>query len=95
MKQASGPFGVTEGAFFPIFPREKRHTLRERNPTRTAPNQVLRQLLAAKPLDRIRIREVTELCAIRRPSFYDHLPDFYALFHWFPMQKRSTLSAAD
>lgn len=63
------------------------------NRTKTALDQALRQLLAAKPLDQIRIREVTELCAIRRQSFYYHFPDLYALFDWSLDQERAALLA--
>lgn len=63
------------------------------NRTKTALDQALRQLLATKPLEQIRIREVTELCAIRRQSFYYHFPDLYALFDWSLEQERSALLA--
>ena len=42
----------------------------------------LRRLLGEKPLEQIRVRELTELCGIRRQSFYYHFPDVPALFDW-------------
>ena len=52
----------------------------------------LRHLLAKKPLDRIRVREVTELCGIRRQSFYYHFTDIGQLFDWSIEQERGYLS---
>lgn len=53
----------------------------------------LRQLLAKKPLDQIRVREVTELCGIRRQSFYYHFTDVGQLFDWALEQERAGLTA--
>lgn len=50
--------------------------------TKRALDAALRQLLEEKPLDQIRVRELTALCGIRRQSFYYHFPDVYALFAW-------------
>ena len=61
------------------------------NRTKSALDRALRQLLEQKPLDQIRVREVTELCAIRRQSFYYHFPDVYALFEWSLQQERESL----
>lgn len=61
------------------------------NRTKAALDQALRQLLPVKPLDQIRVREVTELCAIRRQSFYYHFPDIYALFDWSLSQEQAAL----
>lgn len=54
-------------------------------------DNALRQLLTQKPLDQIRVRELTDLCAIRRQSFYYHFPDVYALFDWSLRQERTRL----
>lgn len=51
----------------------------------------LRELLKQKPLDQIRVRELTDLCAIRRQSFYYHFSDVYALFDWSIRQERTRL----
>lgn len=39
----------------------------------------LREMLKRKPLDQIRVRELTDLCAIRRQSFYYHFSDVYEI----------------
>ena len=56
----------------------------ELNETRTKRelDDALRQLLRQKPVEQVRIRELTELCGIRRQTFYYHFPDVYALFDW-------------
>lgn len=63
------------------------------NRTKAALNQALRQMLSHKPLHQIRVRELTESCAIRRQSFYYHFPDIYALFDWSLQQERADLLA--
>ena len=63
----------------------------EMNRTKKALNGALRQLLEQKPLDQIRVREVTELCGIRRQSFYYHFADVYQLFDWSLEQERAYL----
>ena len=52
------------------------------NRTKNDLDRALRQLLEQKPLDQIRVRELTALCGIRRQSFYYHFPDVCALFDW-------------
>ena len=54
-------------------------------------DNALRQLLEQKPLDQIRIRELTALCGIRRQSFYYHFPDVWALFDWSLQQEGKRL----
>ena len=54
-------------------------------------DDALRQLLEHKPLDQIRIRELTALCGIRRQSFYYHFPDVWALFDWSLKQEEQRL----
>lgn len=63
------------------------------NRTKYALDSALRQLLEHKPLDQIRIRELTDLCMIRRQSFYYHFPDVHALFDWSLQQEREALLA--
>lgn len=53
----------------------------------------LRQLLEEKPLEQIRVRELTELCGIRRQSFYYHFPDVPALFAWSLAREKERLLA--
>lgn len=45
-------------------------------------DDALRRLLEEKPLEQIRVRELTERCGIRRQSFYYHFSDVPALFTW-------------
>lgn len=52
----------------------------------------LRELLRQKPLAQIRIRELAELCGIRRQSFYYHFTDVYDLFDWSAGQERQALA---
>ena len=40
------------------------------NRTKNDLDRALRQLLLQKPLEQIRVRELTALCGIRRQSFY-------------------------
>ena len=61
------------------------------NRTKNALDGAMRQLLERKPLDQIRVRELTELCEIRRQSFYYHFPDTYALFQWSLQQEQRRL----
>lgn len=63
------------------------------NRTKSALDLALRKLLEEKPLNQIRVREVTELCGIRRQSFYYHFPDVYSLFDWSLQQERARLLA--
>jgi AcrR family transcriptional regulator len=61
------------------------------NRTKYQLDSALRTLLERKPLDQIHIREVTELCGIRRQSFYYHFTDVYQLFDWSLRQERLRL----
>lgn len=54
----------------------------------------LRRLLEDKPLEQIRVRELAELCGIRRQSFYYHFPHVPALFSWSLAREREDLLAA-
>lgn len=51
----------------------------------------LKEMLRQKPLDQIRVWERTELCGIRRQSFYYHFTDIYELFSWSVRQERTAL----
>lgn len=50
--------------------------------TRKGLDAALRELLKRKPLNQLRVRELTELCGLRRQSFYYHFRDVYDLFDW-------------
>ena len=58
------------------------------NRTRRALDDALRTLLERKPLAQIRVRELTELCGLRRQSFYYHFQDVYELFDWSLQRER-------
>ena len=61
------------------------------NRTRRELGAALRALLKQRPLDQLRVRELTELCGLRRQSFYYHFKDVYDLFAWSVRQERSLL----
>lgn len=59
--------------------------------TRRELNGALRALLRQRPLDQLRVRELTEQCGLRRQSFYYHFKDVYDLFAWSVRQERTLL----
>ncbi len=59
--------------------------------TRRALDDALRTLLERKLLAQIRVRELTELCGLRRQSFYYHFQDVYELFDWSLQRERELL----
>lgn len=61
------------------------------NRTRRELNGALRALLRQRPLDQLRVRELTEQCGLRRQSFYYHFKDVYDLFAWSVRQERTLL----
>ena len=61
------------------------------NRTRLGLEAALRELLEQKPLDQLRVRELTELCGLRRQSFYYHFKDVYELFAWTVERERALL----
>lgn len=61
------------------------------NRTRQGLSAALRALLRQRPLDQIRVRELTELCRLRRQSFYYHFKDVYDLFAWAVREERALL----
>lgn len=42
----------------------------------------LKKLLAQKPLDKIKITDITEDCEVNRQTFYYHFKDIYDLLEW-------------
>ncbi|WP_325201125.1 hypothetical protein [Oscillibacter sp.] len=62
------------------------------NRTRQELSAALRALLRQKPLDQLRVRELTELYGLRRQSFYYHFKDVYDLFAWTIRQERILLT---
>lgn len=67
-----------------FMPEHENRTMRELN-------GALRALLRQKPLDQLRVRELTEACGLRRQSFYYHFRDIYDLFAWSARQERALL----
>ena len=63
------------------------------NRTRRELSAALRELLRKRPLDQLRVRELTERCGLRRQSFYYHFKDVYDLFAWSVRQERALLLA--
>lgn len=61
------------------------------NRTRQELDAALRTLLEKRPLERLRVRELTELCGLRRQSFYYHFRDVYDLFDWSVQRERALL----
>jgi AcrR family transcriptional regulator len=61
------------------------------NRTRRELDEAMRTLLARKPLDQLRVRELTELSGLRRQSFYYHFKDIYDLFAWSVRRERRLL----
>lgn len=61
------------------------------NRTRRELDEAMRTLLSRKPLDQLRVRELTELSGLRRQSFYYHFKDVYDLFAWSIRRERSIL----
>jgi probable dihydroxyacetone kinase regulator len=47
----------------------------------------LKKLLAAKPLDKITIRDIVEDCGVNRQTFYYHFHDVYDLMEWIFMDE--------
>lgn len=42
----------------------------------------LKKLMAAKPINKITVRELASACGVNRNCFYYHFEDIYALFKW-------------
>lgn len=61
------------------------------NRTRQELCAALRELLEQKPLDQLRVRELTDRCRLRRQTFYYHFKDIYDLFAWSMEQERKLL----
>lgn len=50
--------------------------------TKKAISSALKELMKAKPLNRITINEIAELCNVNRKTFYYHFEDIYSLLKW-------------
>ena len=61
--------------------------------TKTKLAATLKELLNKKPLEKVRIHELTEQCDIHRQTFYYHFSDVYDLFTWCVRADTKKLSA--
>ena len=50
--------------------------------TKKALADSLKELMSAKPLNKISVREVAEKCGLNRQTFYYHFHDVYELLEW-------------
>lgn len=51
----------------------------------------LKKLMESKPISRITIRELVEMCGVNRKTFYYHFEDIYALLKWTLEQEALSL----
>ena len=42
----------------------------------------LKEMMAVKPIERITIKDITEICGVNRQTFYYHFDDVYDLLEW-------------
>lgn len=61
--------------------------------TKTKLAATLKVLLNKKPLEKVRIHELTEQCDIHRQTFYYHFSDVYELFTWCVQADTKKLTA--
>lgn len=52
------------------------------NSTKEALGAALKKLLEAKPIDKITVKDLVELCGVNRQTFYYHFDDVYDLLEW-------------
>lgn len=50
--------------------------------TKQALAEVLKQLLAVRPLDKITVKDITDRAGLNRQTFYYHFQDIYDLIRW-------------
>lgn len=50
--------------------------------TRRALAESVTELLNEKPLDKIKIKDITDRCGVTRNTFYYHFQDIYDLLSW-------------
>lgn len=59
--------------------------------TKAALGNALMVLLNEKPIDKIKIKELTDSAGIKRQTFYYHFQDIYALLEWTYHEKFTSL----
>ncbi len=50
--------------------------------TKEALAAALKQMMKIKPIDRITVKDLVELCGVNRQTFYYHFDDVYDLLEW-------------
>lgn len=50
--------------------------------TKEALGAALRQMMTVKPIDKITVKDVVEICGVNRQTFYYHFDDVYDLLEW-------------
>ncbi|MCD8036272.1 MAG: TetR/AcrR family transcriptional regulator C-terminal domain-containing protein [Clostridiales bacterium] len=50
--------------------------------TKTALASALKELMQKKTLDKISVKDITDLCGLNRQTFYYHFHDTYELLNW-------------
>lgn len=50
--------------------------------TKEALSTALKKMMAVKPIDKITVKDIVELCGVNRQTFYYHFDDVYDLLEW-------------
>ena len=50
--------------------------------TKLALGSALKQMLAVKPIEKITVKDLVEICGVNRQTFYYHFDDVYDLLEW-------------
>ena len=50
--------------------------------TKEALGAALRQMMTVKPIDKITVKDLVEICGVNRQTFYYHFDDVYDLLEW-------------
>ena len=50
--------------------------------TKEALGNALKQMLAVKPIEKITIKDLVDICGVNRQTFYYHFDDVYDLLEW-------------
>lgn len=50
--------------------------------TKEALGLALKQMMSVKPIDKITIKDLVEICGVNRQTFYYHFDDVYDLLEW-------------
>ena len=50
--------------------------------TKNALGAALKKMMEVKPIDKITVKDLVELCSVNRQTFYYHFDDVYDLLEW-------------